>query len=314
MNIKRNLNIDGNYNTQLYNLLYSLTDDITLYHLEHELREPKGIYTVSTSRVFKAFENFLITFNNKNDYERIDSAHKELLDSLMAFIDDTYLVMKCFYPEDAVKKKIIFANKWIRELNKDVIDVFQKDIEPFRSRLALIVNKTKHNHARYCHVEVSCVFGKVRGYYIEGINHEGVILPNRDIHPKWRDMYTAISYNKDIKQLWVDFYCLSSLAAIAVNRIIESIYGQYLAINSCGFDGNEKLLNLSRAINRLPNLFFVDEYELDIPQIEINNNEIDLRSQAYKSFLKKLPRYDNFKAQSIMSGDGSSRSWALPYF
>lgn len=161
MHVYREIKVCGNYNTELYNILVDLPRNI-IFHNEHELREPLGIYTVSTSRVFRAFIKLLEEFNNPaRDLENLDFAHKELLDSMMAYIDDCYLIMKCFYPKSSVSDGILFADKWLKKVDKQIIEDYKKKIEPYRHKVALIVNKTKHNHARYCHIETSSFLGKV---------------------------------------------------------------------------------------------------------------------------------------------------------
>ncbi len=316
MNIIRNLKDCGNFNTELLNLVNSLSldKDIFLYGSEHGLRHPAGIYSVSSLRVFSAFEEFISSYKNGASLEDIDQKHKELLDSMMAFIDDCYHIMKCFYPISSVNKKIIYANKWLEKINEKLIKDFQKDIEPFRKQLALIVNKIKHNHARYCKVEVLTMSRKIKGYYIEGVDLNGVITPNMDIHPKWNNMYTAISYNKDIKLLLIYFYCIASIVVKTINKIIYSIYNRYLSIKSCNDNSHEKVFKVIQEVNSLDNLFFIDEYSYEIPQILIKYDEIEFRTKAYKTFENKLVRYSDFKIHAIMNGDGSSKSWASPYF
>lgn len=314
MHICRDIKVDGNYNTGLYNLLVDLPRNI-IFHNEHELREPLGIYTVSISRVFRAFIKLLEEFNKSSrSLENLDLAHKELLDSIMAYIDDGYLIMKCFYPKSLVSEKIIFADKWLKKVDKQIIEDYKNKIEPFRYKLALIVNKTKHNHARYCHVETSSIFGKVIGYYIEGIAENGVIQPNKEIHPMFKGMRTAISYNKDIRDQLAILYFISHFIAETVQKILSKNYSISLKEDSCTYDNDKQIIEIINGVCSLKEFFFPDEYNDDLPQITFSDGIIDIRKPAYKSYLNKLIVPGSMKIKATMSGDGVTKSWALPYF
>lgn len=306
--------VNGNYNTDLFNVIQSLPSSI-LYNNEHELREPKGIYSVSSSRVFRAFKNVLQEISDKNiDFLKIDLAHKELMDAIMAYIDDGYLIMKCFYHKSQVKEDIIFQDKWLRKVDNKLIEEYKQNIEPYRRRLALIDNKIKHNHARYCHVKVSSIYGTAIGYFIEGVNEDGVIEPNRDIHPIFNGQSTAISYNKDIRDLIVNFYFISYYIAHTIEKIIQKIHGITLEKSKCAYDGDKSILDIFQSITSLKELFFPDEFNDELSQITINPGKIELRKPPYKSYLSKLLMPTSIKVQSLMSGDGVTRSWAIPYF
>lgn len=309
----REIEVDGNYNTELYNILVDLPRNI-IFHNEHKLREPLGIYTVSTSRVFRAFIKLLKEFNNPTrNLETLDFAHKELLDSVMAYIDDCYLIMKCFYPKSSVRDEIIFADKWLKKVDKQIIEDYKKKIEPYRHKVALIVNKTKHNHARYCHIEISSFLGNVLGYYIEGVTENSVIQPDKDIHPMFRGMHTAISYNKDIRDQLANFYFISHYAAETVQKIVARNYSISLK-SSCTYEKDNQIVDIFKGVCSLKDLFFPDEYNDELPQVIFEDGYIHIRKPAYKSYLNKLVVPSSMKVKAIMSGDGVTKSWALPYY
>ncbi len=314
MHVCRDIKVDGNYNTELYNILVDLPRNI-IFHNEHELREPLGIYNVSISRVFRAFIKLLEEFDNPSrSLENLDLAHKELLDSIMAYIDDGYLIMKCFYPKSLVSEEIIFADKWLKKVDKQIIEDYKSKIEPYRHNLALIVNKTKHNHARYCHVEISSAFGKVLGYYIEGITENGEIQPNKEIHPLFKGMRTAISYNKDIRNQLTILYFISHYIAETVQKIVTKNYSISLEEDTCTYDKDNQIIEIFNGICSLKEFFFPDENNDELPQIIFSDGFIDIRKPAYKSYLNKLITPRSMKIKTSMSGDGVTKSWALPYF
>lgn len=312
MEIIRGTENSGNYNTELYNILVSLPHGI-LFHSEHSLREPLGIYNVSLNRVLRAFENILIELKEQNNFEKIDLAHKELLESLMAYIDDGYQIMKCFYPKALVNGNIIFADQWLKKVDKQLIVEYKNNIEPFRNKIALIVNKTKHNHARYCHVEGSTLLGKVLGYYIEGIIGGGVICPDTEIHPMFNGEHTAISYNKDIRDNIANLYIISHLMANTIRKIVLKNHGVTLNETLITYEHDEKITTIFKDISLLRLLFFPDEYNGELTQIIIKDKEIRIKKPANNSYRNRLTRPKNWKMKTTMSGDGVTRSWALPY-
>lgn len=314
MNICRDIKVHGNYNTELYNILVDLPRNI-LFHKEHELREPLGIYIVSTSRVFRAFKRFLEEYKSIDiNLECLDLAHKELLDSLMAYLDDSYLMMKCFYPKSLVNEEIKFADRWIKKVDKKIIEDYKEKIEPYRHKIALIVNKTKHNHARYCHTKVSSVYGKVLGYYIEGVTENGVIQPNKEIHQMYREMYTAISYNKDIKDQLSNFFFISHCITETIKTIVFKRYSISIEDVTRAYDNDNEIIEIIKGVCSLRELFFPDEYNDELPQIVFRDGFVEIRKPAYKSYLNKLIVPKSVKIEAIMSGDGITRSWALPYY
>jgi hypothetical protein len=314
LQVTRDIAVDGNLDTELFNFLKSIPDNI-LFNLEHSLRTPVGIYAVSTRRVFTAFEKVTDALNNFKDFDTLSNAHLELLESLMAFIDDGYLMMKTLFPASAVQKKITFAHSWLKEIDKTTIEDHQRELEKYRSRLAKIVNKVKHNHARFCHVEMSTIFGKVRGYYIEGINKDGAIIPDTEIHPEYNNQYTAISYNRDIKNYLVYFYFIAGLIARTMHRLINKHHNIKITPSRHNNTQDHLLLEVVKGVSQIKDLFFPDEYAKEFPQVIVHNDtKIELRKPAFKTYVRKLAKYSNGKVMTVMTGDGVSNTWALPYF
>jgi len=301
----------GNLNTELYDVLFDLPKHI-LFNYEHELREPLGIYNVSIGRVWRAFDGILkIMYGTVMNFQEADMAHKELLDSIMAFIDDTYQIFKCFYSKDIIKKNINFADQWLEKVDKPLVDDYKEAIKPYRNRIALIVNKTKHNHARYCHVIVSYSYRKIAGYYIEGVNHEGQIIPNLEIHPRFNGMYTATSYNKDIRTQLFNCYSIAQQAARVVRQILIS--KGILPSPNADQNDDEQLAGILNGVTSLSELYFPDESDDDLPQISFNGKTVVFRKPPYKTYLDRIFRPNNISIHAIMSGDGVTKSWALPY-
>lgn len=315
--IERDINIHGNLNTELFNILSDIPDNI-LFYQEHNLRHPLGIYNVSTKRVINALNNFeelLTSFQSDQDFNDLSAQHKELLDSIMAFIDDGYLIMKCFYPKNLVDKDIIFASQWLKKVDENLIEEYQNKLNYYRNKLALIVNNIKHNHARYCHIRVHSKYTSTLGYYIEGVKEGNLIMPHKDIHPTHKGYYTGISYNKDIKSYLVDFYIIASLISTTLIELIKKHHNLNLVINKCSYKENDKLFSLIKQIKNIPNNYFPDEYNINLPEINIENeSKIRFTKPSSSEYIKRLYKPKKYQVRVIMSGDGVTRSWALPYF
>ena len=72
----------------------------------------------------------------------------ELLQALNSFIEDTYHIMKTFYTSTEELNKIIFVEKWMQKAENKIAKEYTNEILEYRSSIASIVNKLKHNHAR----------------------------------------------------------------------------------------------------------------------------------------------------------------------
>jgi hypothetical protein len=316
MNITIDKNGHDNYDPELYNLLTSMPSTIPLYNSEHRLREPLGIYNVSSMRVAIAFKQMVNTLNN--DDNSLNDDHCELISSILAFVDDCYHIFKCFYSVSELngKKEPIFADRWVRIVNESVVTSFKKDIEPFTG-FAKIFNKVKHNHARYRNSKMNTAVGSIKGYYIEGADENGHICPDTDIHPMWNKRYTSTSFNYDIKMLLYCFYVIAGKAAHAIKQIIKTKHGLDIQQNfkddtRNNLDNwNELIVN----IDKIPYLFHPDEYSKDIvPQFIFGDKIIHFRQVAYRKFLNRFSRFNINGGEMESLGDGVSKSFAIPYY
>lgn len=319
MHIIRNKKVHGNLNTELYDVVKNLPDHI-LHHSEHTLRHPDGIYSVSTKRVFDAFEGFVSLLEDfQTKHESLSKMHKELLDALMAYIDDSYHLMKSLIPSTAVTKNIPFAQNWLKAVDKPtktIVENYQSKTLPYRERLALIVNRIKHEHGRYCHVEARTIFGRIKGYYIEGITRDVAIIPHSQIHPTFKGMHTAISYNRDIKNYLADFYILSHFMAETMHKLIQHHHGITLSMNLQKCQNDEKIMVFCEKVSNIPDLFFPDEPDSELSQIILKREAdiIEFQKPATTQYMRRLRRYSHARFQNIMTGDGTTKKWALPYF
>lgn len=291
---------NGSYDTELYNLLANIPEDFKFYNGEHKLATPLSIYNKSIKRVLKAFEDIVDNLNiyynahiSDASWENIDAKHKELLDSIMSFIDDGYHIMKCFYSKSYVQKNIKFADKWLSIIDGAMIQNYQNNIEPYRKKLALIDNKIKHNHARYYHVicvqkHTRYISSKSIGYYIAGIDEKGTSLPDEEIHSLFNGMSTAISYNKDIPELLANVYFISYYTARIIKQIINKDCNINININKVDSPLNDSFMNVLDKVNSMRKYFFPDEYNDALTEFVSKDKSIIIKRPVSNKYLKSL--------------------------
>lgn len=350
-----------NLSTDLYTLLKNLPDNI-MYHEEHGLRHPLGIYNISVNRVMSGFKGVINSINTREDFndlikeknedikklqEKLQSvvneekqfienriveleeqlkqisqqnatenkktldSVKELLDSLMAFIDDTYHILKCFYPANSVKKDIRFADKWMESAEKKLTIDYKNKLKEYRDILATIVNKVKHNHARLNPILFKTELGQIEGYYVEGVDSNGSLGPDREIHKQFRNQETAFSLNRDLKFHLVHFYFICHHLKVLINRIIKDKHNLQIDTNNVAFENSEGYFDIVKMVKALPNLFFPDEIYKPQPEILINENEVEI---IFPSNNISLLLYTDSEISFAASGDGVSKSFRLPYY
>lgn len=175
-----------------------------------------------------------------------------------------------------------------------------------------IDNKIKHNHARYCFIKYITKYKGIYGYYINGLTKHG-IGPDIEIHPMYKGMYTCTSYNYDIKNLLVTFYIISEYAAKTVEKIILKYANKVVIYKKIDYKNNDNIKILIYDIISMDNMFFIDEYQKNIPQIELTNNILILRDRASYSFINKLYKPQLLKISAMGIWDDENKGLIMPY-
>jgi hypothetical protein len=354
--------LNNSLTTDLQLLLEQIPENI-LFHNEHSLRHPIGIFNVSSSRVMKAFQDILeakdklVDFDYERDNynqslketegllnqdisqeEQTKLDHKiaslkdelkqlsikqseqdnqflnkvkELLDSLMSFIDDTYHIMKTLFPASEVINPIIFADKWMVKADKKLVTGYKDRLKDYRDFLATIVNKIMHNHGRLNFIKFITVHGEIVGYYIEGLDNNGALGTDRTIHKRFRNEDTAFSLNRDLKFHLTNFFFICHYLKVILQRILERRYNLQIPNLIMTKDGSEDFLDVCMNIQDLPNLFFPDEIYKPVPEINIFDEYVEFTYPANSSILLV---YGEIKISSNFSGDGVTKSFRLPYW
>jgi hypothetical protein len=188
----------GNLYPSGYNCLRSLPD-CALHHSDHGLRHPLGIYSLSFGRVVRAFK--MVLDENDEIYQTptdssgrcnfettaLLTAQRELLDALMAHIDDCYQILKALYPanRNEARKPALFAHQWLSQAKHPTVEFFKDQINPYRETFAPIDNKMKHEHGRLRSIVMrhpallDVPHIRIAGYFVEGVDSHQTLGPKK---------------------------------------------------------------------------------------------------------------------------------------
>jgi len=326
----------GNLYPPVYNCLRSLPD-IALHHVEHGLRHPLGIYSRSLYRVTHAFQEVL----NENDkiYQTpmdgnggcnfeasaLLRAQQELLDALMAHVDDCYQILKALYPVDRnqATKPARFAQDWLAQAKHPTVKQFKDQIMPYRETLTPIVNKIKHEHGRLCSIVVRNPIllqdarARIAGYFIEGVDSNETLGPDTKIHGG----NYAISFHHDLRYHFVHLYQLGHFLADALVNAINVEYNLQFVPRPYRSPSSEteEVKNIAERIVRLPFLFYINEVVRPISTVEVVEFEEDCKLILNEEFAFKEVSTLNASIFTTClvdlqyHGDSVTRSWKLLY-
>lgn len=241
---------------------------------------------------------------------------KEIIESVIAFKDDTFQIMKCLYPRNVFqgKREPIFADKWVESINKVIIEDYKRGIK-FLDNLNYINNKIKHNNGRlsFFHIKAMNCFNII-GFFLNGVDDKGIKQPDEYVHPKFKGMNTGYSYNYLIPLSLAYAYLVSDYASKAILKIINDFHGEKVIISSF-YDNSDNIISLIGKINRfITKILLPDEYKRDFPEIQLDNTKLKIIYPADNTFLKKFIKYESFKAELIQSGDGFTTQFKIPYW
>lgn len=312
--MKKALKLHGNATFTDLEMILENIDDKILFGSEHGLRHPKAIYLVSSMNVYRSFYNFFDEFN-KLDYDKnkVCYCHKEITDTLMAYCDDIYHIVKCFIPKDDNSKDDIFADKWISRIYKKEIRDYKERILEYRDSFAKINNRVKHQHGRYSKVKMEYKYGFVDGYFIDGVDEDGAIVPYEGIHSRYEDKYTATSFNKDIVEFILSFIKISDFAKQLIFCIVKKKHGIELKENYPDkFENRKDLYKIISKVAEMKKVYFPNEYD-NLVELNINKNEIEFVKPAREAYVNKIYFIKSAKCSTEFVADGISTNWGLPY-
>lgn len=306
MEIIRSINVDGNLNTELYSLLSNISDDV-LFNDDHDLRKPISIYNIAFDNV--VYLANLVVEDLLDGKKDVKKNYKLFLESVNSFVDDGYNIIKCFYPKTATNSKSVFSDKWLECVDSVGIKQYKTSINSAISTTRYIVNKIKHEHGRLGQIFIETSFGCCAGYFLEKYNN-GTLQPDEFIHSKFQKHHTAFSYVQDLmRNIGTIYYVAEKISQYIKKNILKDKPSN----NSASYDKDENIRQLVNKIWATPLLLFPDEYEKTLTIVDIVNNKLIIKRPIPYSYLIKYKRYSQFKCHLLASGDGTSKSFGVPY-
>ncbi len=235
------------------------------------------------------------------------TSYVEFLESMMAYLDDTFNILKTIFPITTVKKKTKSSSEWVMFADRKLFTTYQKEYQSYRQDLAYIVNSIKHKHGRLRFIVFNANgVGVIPGYFLETVRN-GMVCPDRKIHRVYETMETAFSFHRDIKFHIFNLYRISSGLTNILNLYLKNQRGSIFEIGP-NEDSNIKMWKL---VSELPATFFVDEYIKPIPEVQLlDNNKIKL-SLGEKHL--NSPITDG-RISGDLGGDGVTNQFQLPYW
>jgi hypothetical protein len=283
-----------------------------LHHYKLKLRHPAGIYHISVERLADRFEAALAPLERlesryvpDSDPPDIDEAiegTENLLRSMIEHIEDCRNILQSLFPDTNAWKSSAEAKE------------FSKAVEPYRDRIAGIVNAIKHRGGRVRPVFMHWGPDFAPGYFIEGESAGGIIGPDPNLHPSGD---TAISLFRDIKLHFVHVYLIGSLLENAVSKIMQIEKASKTGSAETKREGDNKLRyrDLARRISLLPNIVYPDEVALPFPLIRLLKAD-DFGSEGeflYGRRVARLRTFGRFKMRLSWGGDGVASTFKVPY-
>lgn len=323
MKLVRSFVNDGNIYPSLFNLLTAIKEnDKILHHSEHMQMHPIAIYNKSMTRIFTSINDLIDYMQNQHETKKYSNSNelfvktKEVIESIIAFKDDTFQIMKCLYPKSAFngKKEERFADRWLETVNKNIIEDFKNNIR-FLDNINKINNKIKHNNGRLSFFQIKAMnYFNVMGFFLDAVDEKGTKIPDENVHPKFKGMHTGYSYNYLIPLVFTYTYFLSEYACLSINAIIKDTYGEVVAINRIE-DESTSIINIINKINKFTTkIVFPDEYKRDFPEVMIVNDELIIKYPTDDVYMRKFLKYNSHIINLITGGDGFTKAYQLPYW
>lgn len=339
MKLERKIYRDGNLHPDAFNCLKLLPESVT-YHKDHTERHPFSIYSLSIQRVMLAFKavldevdlvyTALFDATGRLNYRlnKLPDLQKELLHALQSHIDDCYRILKVLHPPIQVEEK--YVETWLGKVNHPAYKELRNAINSYRESFAPIVNKIKHSggqlrsivmYSRERGVVARTIDKNIQffpqnarivGYYLEGMQPNGRIGPDCEIHP---DGKTAISLNRDLRYHFANLYRIGHHLRNAIARTVRHFHGKKLprpvAVTST--TGQYDIESIAERVSKLPLLFFENEFSKATPDIKFYPGSrsavltLETPGSPYMAWHGQVIIYSEIQT------DGASCEYQIPY-
>lgn len=318
MDITRSLGRHGNVQPAVFSLLAGLAPG-SVKHAEHGLRPPGGIYNVSVARVLRAFDAILDQLDAlgripesadgslDSDGAALLAAQVELLEAMVAYIDDGYQILKACHPPDPTNREA-FAHKWLEKARHPSVRGFKNAVSAYREAVAPIVNHIKHEHGRLSLVVFHNGEQRIAGYFLQGVDRSGAVGPDARIHPG----DTAFSFNRDLRLHFVHIFEIGSALNEALKSALRAqdirLTGRTVA------DSSASLISVAERVSSLGNTVFPDEAAKPTPHVRVTRDGDDVELAVRYPSLAAFSAPTTMRVMTTIHGDGFTTTYRMPYF
>lgn len=317
MKINVSLQSKGNLLPSALNTIQSIPKEY-IYNQSIGIKHPIITYNLSTSRITKSFKklNDLILESNKaseNKEEDLITAEIEVMESMMAHIDDCFSILMSLQPTDPIMesdkmmKKQLFPLQWLNELNNPVYEQFEDEIKKYKNSLGEIVNEIKHQTGRLgfisCNNEKSdeVVYGFFRRKHL---NEKVSIEPIRGNR--------IILFHDDLRYHFYHFYFIGNCLSEAIINSVKSFHETKLNITKVNHN-DDAIMEVVETISSNPVLFLtVFNMSPSLYSLQFLKKDNDILFKINTSKNHKSITWDQISCAASFSGDGYSRIFEIP--
>jgi hypothetical protein len=154
---------------------------------------------------------------------------------------------------------------------------------------------------------------EVVSYYLESPGTDGAIGSDETLHPKFKGMATANSFNRDLKTIYFCIYLIANALEVRLKQHYKQIYNKDMVPNENRIENDSVYRRLFEGVEVLGSAYVPNEFGQEVPIASITEVE-KKRFLVFEIEKPSGPSGVKFQVVTTMSGDGFTRSFSLPYF
>jgi hypothetical protein len=171
-----------------------------------------------------------------------------------------------------------------------------------------LVNRVKHEHGQIRCVAFSDGSLQSAGYYLEGLDAQGVAMPDPSVHPG----NTAFSFNRDLRYHFIQLFEIGSALKGALTSALRA--QKLRAVESTYKSTSEEFTSIAERVSNLPQVVLPDEPAKPTPSVLARRDADDVVLSVTYPSLTKLVSPATIRFTTFISLDGGPLSYRVPYF
>ena len=297
-----------------------------LFYQYYTVRHPGAIFSLHFSDLMNSFNALYKKVNNLqavgnvcSDTDRADlrSMTQDFLLLLSRYFESGYEIFLCFCPQmpKPLGEQPLF--QWFENKPyKSSVGKYFANTNPFLRRYRKVLNALKHSSNQLSIFQFinSDNQGSTLGFYLEGVNENGLIGPLVESHPMQDGRYTAWSYNLHFKHFYYLIYKIASEIENVVNDLCDTnniiLPSTPTALAVPNLDTlSRDAFNSIRRLNASIFYYFPQEGDEETKIVSLTEDNGTLFFSDTTSPERVIPK--GARAVMTSKGDGFSRSWSF---